>query len=554
MQTDSPPVGPGTQPAAGWRILAGVIAALAAVGVGHGVAALINPNASPIIAIGSTLIDAAPTPAKEFAVKTFGTYDKPILISSIGFALLLFAGVLGLIAWRRQIIALAGISLLGIAGLTAAVYRGEPIDGVPSLVAGLAGIVALRQLSQIRLGRKANNRGAPTKQAPPNEHGSTTSPKLVEDPSTGSGRGAPPQSGAPDVGPSRRRLLVGMALTALVAAVGGGGGIILGHTRQVAAAARRAMGLPAPASAAKAIPAGAQLESMTPFTTSIEKFYRVDIALVTPQIDAAGWTLTLDGMVDKPVTLSYDDLLKLPLIERDITLTCVSNEVGGPYVGNARWLGVPFSEIIKMVGVKPGVEQVYSYSEDGGYTCSTPYQAVSDGRDAMIVVGMNGKVLPDKNGFPARMLVPGLFGFVSATKWLKRIEFTTYAARSAYWTDRKWATDAPILTQSRIDVPQSLGSLPKNKPVLAGVAWAQHRGIEKVEIRFDGGDWKNTKLADEAGIDMWRQWSYVYDGPTGRHSAQVRATDKSGQSQPEQRTKVFPSGARGWHEIQFTVE
>jgi DMSO/TMAO reductase YedYZ molybdopterin-dependent catalytic subunit len=516
MQSELLTTSPRPQPATGWRITAGIVAATAAVGIGHGIAALIDPNSSPIIAIGSTLIDAAPTPAKEFAVKTFGTYDKPILLTGIGFALLIFAGLLGLIAWRRRAGALAGISLLGIAGLVAAVYRGTVIDGVPSLAAGLVGVVALRQLSSSNFGK--------------------------------------PRQDATADGRSRRTLLLGLGITGVVAAVGGGGGLLLGRARQAAAAARRVMGLPAPSSAAKTITAGAQLAGMTPLTTSIERFYRVDIALVTPQIDAASWTLTIDGMVDQPLTMSYDDLLAMPLIERNITLTCVSNEVGGPYVGNAKWLGVPFSEIINRVGVKEGVDQVYSYSEDGGYTCSTPYQAVSDGRDAMIVVGMNGQVLPDKNGFPARMLVPGLFGFVSATKWLKRIEFTTYAQRSAYWTDRKWATDAPILTQSRIDVPQSLGSLPKNKPVLAGVAWAQHRGVKRVEIRFDGGDWKDTKLADEAGIDIWRQWSYVYDGPAGRHSAQVRATDKSGATQPEARTKVFPSGARGWHEIQFTSE
>jgi len=242
------------------------------------------------------------------------------------------------------------------------------------------------------------------------------------------------------------------------------------------------------------------------------------------------------------------------MIERDVTLTCVSNEVGGSYVGTARWLGVPFSEIIKRVGVRPGIDQVYAYSSDSGYTCSTPYQAVSDGRDAMIVVGMNGQVLPEKNGFPARMLVPGLFGFVSATKWLERIEFTTYAERTAYWTERKWATDSPILTQSRIDVPKSLGTVSKDKPVIAGVAWAQHRGIQKVEIRIDGGEWHEVKLAEDAGVDLWRQWSYRYDGASGRHSAQVRATDLTGETQPEERTKVFPSGARGWHEIQFTAE
>ena len=172
----------------------------------------------------------------------------------------------------------------------------------------------------------------------------------------------------------------------------------------------------------------------------------------------------------------------------------------------------------------------------------------------MIVVGMDGQVLPDKNGFPARMLVPGLFGFVSATKWLERIEFTTYAQRTAYWTERDWATDAPILTQSRIDVPKSLTTLPKDKPVLAGVAWAQHRGIEQVEIRIDGGVWQPAKLADDAGIDVWRQWTYVFDGPPGQHTAEVRATDRTGATQPEERTKVFPDGARGWHQIVFTVE
>ncbi|HYP43889.1 MAG TPA: molybdopterin-dependent oxidoreductase [Propionibacteriaceae bacterium] len=513
---------PAAPPAAGWRILAGIVSALAAVGVGHGVAALINPNASPIIAIGSTMIDAAPTPAKEFAVRTFGTYDKPILIGGIGLVLLVFAGLLGFLAWRRQVLALAGISLLGIAGVIAAVYRGEAVDGVPSLVAGAVGMVILRLLTTL---------------------------KSV--PAGGAPAGAAHVVGG---GANRRTFLLGITGAALLAAIGGGGGILMDRARQTAAAARRMVGLPAPASPATAIPAAAQLPGMTPFTTSNGKFYRVDIALVTPSIDAEAWTLTIDGMVDNPITLTYDDLLQMPMIERNITLTCVSNEVGGPYVGNAKWLGVPFSEIIKRVGVQAGVEQVYSYSEDGGYTCSTPYQAVSDGRDAMIVVGMNGAPLPDSHGYPARMLVPGLFGFVSATKWLKRIEFTTYAARSAYWTDREWATDAPILTQSRIDLPASLGTLPKNKPVIAGVAWAQHRGIDKVEIRIDGGEWRETKLAADAGVDLWRQWSYVYDGPAGRHSAQVRATDLSGETQPEKRTKVFPSGARGWHEIQFTVE
>ena len=498
-----------------------MVSALAAVGVGHGIAGLINPVASPIIAVGSTLIDAAPTPAKEFAVRTFGTADKPILIGSIGVVLLVFAAVLGLIAWRRRPVALVGISLLGIAGMAAGVARGGLLDAVPSLVAGLVGVLALRWLTTF-----------------PRRHSRAQTP--------------PPDASRANT--SRRGLLLAMGATTAVAALGGLGGVVLGRARAAGAAARRLVGLPKPLSPAQPLPAGVEIDGMTPFATPTADFYRVDIALVTPRIDASSWTLTVDGMVDNPFTLTYDELLGMPMIERDITLTCVSNEVGGQYVSSTRWLGVPFSEIIKRAGVQSGVEQAYSYSSDSGYTCSTPYQALTDGRDAMIVVGMNGEPIPDDHGYPARMLVPGLFGFVSATKWLERIEFTTYAKRSAYWTDRKWSTDAPILVQSRIDLPKSLSTLPKDKPIIAGVAWAQHRGIEKVEIKIDDGDWTPVKLAADGGVDLWRQWSYVYDGPAGQHQAQVRATDLNGKTQPEERTKVFPSGAQGWHQIVFDSE
>ncbi len=482
-------------------------------------AALVNPTASPLLAVGSALIDAAPTPAKEFAVRTFGTSDKPILVGSIGVVLVIFSAVVGLVAWRRPRIAAVAIGLLGVAGAGAALTRGPVVDAIPSVVAGMVGVVTLHLLSS----------------------------RPVATATDGSALDAAK-------GRSRRGFFVTLGGTAAGAVVAGAGGYVVGRVRDAASAARRALGLPAPASAAKALPEGVQVDGVSTFTTPAPEFYRVDISLVTPHIDASSWTLTLDGMVEHPLTLTYDDLLAMPLVERDITLTCVSNEVGGPYVSTGRWLGVPFSELIDRVGVRPGVDQVYSYSLDSNYTCSTPYQALTDGRDAMVVVGLNGEPLADERGYPARMLVPGLFGFVSATKWLRRIEFTSYAARTAYWTERGWATDAPVLTQSRIEVPQSLAKLPKAKPVIAGVAWAQHRGIAKVEIRIDGGEWREAKLAADGGIDLWRQWSYVYDGPAGLHSAQVRATDLAGNTQPEARTKVFPSGARGWHQIQFTAE
>ena len=510
---------PPAHPGAVLRAQVGVVVAGAAVGVGHLVAAVINPVASPLLAVGSALIDAAPTPAKEFAVRTFGTNDKPILVSSVGVAVVIFGAIVGLIAWRRPRIATGAIGLLGVAGAGAALTRGPWTDAIPSVVAGLVGVAALHLVR--------------TRPLPDPRGGSTLEAAK---------------------GRSRRGFLTTLVGTAAVAAVAGAGGLVVGRVRDAASSARRALGLPAPASAAKALPEGVQVPEVSTFTTPAADFYRVDISLVTPHIDAATWTLTIDGMVDRPLTLTYDDLLAMPLVERDITLTCVSNEVGGPYVSTGRWLGVPFSELIARVGVQAGVDQAYSYSLDSGYTCSTPYQALTDGRDAMVVVGLNGEPLADERGYPARMLVPGLYGFVSATKWLRRIEFTSYAARTAYWTQRGWATDAPVLTQSRIEVPRSLASLPKDKPVIAGVAWAQHRGIAKVEVRIDEGEWREAKLAADGGIDLWRQWSYVFDGPAGLHSAQVRATDLDGNTQPEARTKVFPSGARGWHQIQFTSE
>jgi DMSO/TMAO reductase YedYZ molybdopterin-dependent catalytic subunit len=501
------------------RVLAGIAAAGAAVGAGHLTAAFLDPVASPVLAVGSALIDAAPTPAKEFAVRTFGTADKPILVSSVGVVLVLFAAVVGLIAWRRPRTATIAIGMLGVVGAGAALTRGPLGDAVPSVLAGVVGVVALWVL-----------RTRPV---------SETSEKTAVDAAAGR---------------SRRGFLVALGVTSAVAAVAALGGVVAGRVRDAGSAARRALGLPSPSSAAPPLPEGVQVEGVSSFTTPSADFYRVDISLVTPRIDAASWSLTVDGMVDHPLTLTYDELLGMPLVERDITLTCVSNEVGGPYVSTGRWLGVPFSEIITRVGVHAGVDQAYSYSLDSGYTCSTPFQALVDGRDAMVVVGLNGEPLADERGYPARMLVPGLFGFVSATKWLRRIEFTTYAARRAYWTDRGWATDAAVLTQSRIEVPKSLGILHKAKPVIAGVAWAQHRGIAKVEIRIDGGAWQGATLAASGGIDLWRQWSFLYQGPAGLHSAEVRATDLDGLTQPEQRTKVFPDGARGWHQIQFTSE
>ncbi|HEY5978789.1 MAG TPA: molybdopterin-dependent oxidoreductase [Microlunatus sp.] len=508
------------------RALAGVLAAVAALGVGHAVAAAMSrPAASPLIAVGSVAVDAAPTPVKEVAVRLLGTWDKPVLIGGIAVVLLVAAAGIGLLAWQRPRPALVAIGALGLVGMAAALVRsglsaGGVWSAVPSVVAGAVGMASLTLI---------------TRASRPRDRAPDLAPALTN-PTIDDG--------------SRRRFLATLAGVGLLAAVGAGVGDAVNRTRL---AARELIRLPRPRSAAAPIPDGVQVAGVQTFTTPSDAFYRVDISLVTPRVDVGSWTLTIDGGVERPLALTYDQLLALPLIERDITVACVSNEVGGAYVSSARWLGVPFSEILARVGVRPGVDQVFSYSSDSGYTCSTPYAAVSDGRDAMIAVGMNGMPLPDAHGFPARMVVPGLFGFVSATKWLERIEFTSYAERTAYWTEREWATDAPVLTQSKIEVPASLGTLRPDR-LIAGTAWAQRRGIEKVEIRIDDGAWDEVTLAATAGIDTWRQWSYRYEGGAGRHTAQVRATDGTGTVQPKERTKVFPSGARGWHQIQFSVD
>ncbi|MDN5796182.1 MAG: molybdopterin-dependent oxidoreductase [Intrasporangium sp.] len=257
-------------------------------------------------------------------------------------------------------------------------------------------------------------------------------------------------------------------------------------------------------------------------------------------------------MVEQPFRLTMDELLAMPVIERDITMTCVSNEVGGPYVGAARWLGVRLTDVLGRAGVRGRPDQVLSTAVDG-FTISTPLAVATDGRDAMIAVGMNGAALPPIHGFPARLLVPGLYGFVGATKWLTKLTLTTYAAEQAYWTRRQWATDAPVKTGSRIDTPAPLSTIPAGRTAVGGVAWAQHRGISRVEVRIDGAQWQPARLGPDVGIDYWRQWWFPWDAISGTHRLAVRATDGRGVTQPATRATPFPDGASGIPETVMTV-
>ena len=357
----------------------------------------------------------------------------------------------------------------------------------------------------------------------------------------------------PESGASRRRFLTASAATLAVAAAGGAAGRALLDRFNVAAL-RAAVRLPSPSVTGPPEPAGAQLpvRGITPFITSNESFYRVDTEIVLPQVSPESWTLRVHGLVDRPLELSFDDLLRRPLTEAEITLVCVSNQVGGSLAGNARWLGASLRDLLRQAGVHSGANQILSTSTDG-WTCGTPLDAVMSDPQALLAVGMNGQPLPVEHGFPARMLVPGLYGYVSATKWVTDIELTTFAAQKAYWVQRGYSDQAPIKTMSRIDVPRPLARIAAGRVPVAGVAWAPHRGIEAVSVRVDAGPWQQARLAAVPNADTWRQWVWHWDARPGLHQIEVRAVDGTGEVQTARQTPVFPNGASGWDSTTVTV-
>jgi DMSO/TMAO reductase YedYZ molybdopterin-dependent catalytic subunit len=432
--------------------------------------------------------------------------------------LLLLSLVTGALAVRRLGIGIAGVAVLGLVGAAAAATRPDfqALDPLPSVVGAVAGAIALVTILR---------------------------PVTESDPAQ------------PLADESRRRVLVVGLWAVAAGVVAGTVGRLVTRRQADVTASRAAVRLPKPASPATAVPRGSDLaiDGLTPFRTANADFYRVDTALVVPQVATEGWTLRVHGMVDRELELTFDDLLERDLVERDITLTCVSNEVGGTYAGNARWLGAPLADLLDEAGVMDGADMILSTSSDR-MTIGTPTAVVMDGRDALLAVGMNGEPLPPEHGFPCRMVVPGLYGYVSATKWLVDLELTRFADASAYWTDRGWAARGPIKTMSRIDTPRPFAKPKAGRVAVAGVAWAQHRGIEKVEVRVDGGSWHQARLAEVPSTDTWRQWVWQWDATPGGHTLEVRATDSDGATQPEKRAEPFPSGATGWHATSVTVE
>lgn len=535
--------------------LAGVAATALALGVGELVAAATGGPSAPLVAVGGVAVDAAPTPVKEFAVTVFYTYDKLALQAGIVLVLALFAAIIGVLAMRRLRYGLAGVAVFGVIGVLASATRAGATWAYPlPTVAGALTAAGLLVLLRRTLPRRA----AASAQDPGHDTGPNTDMVVHEGPTPEQGARSPSADvGIPAVDgarqpPGRRRFLVlaGGAIGAAVVAVPGGRRL----WAQRVAAARAAVVLPPPSSAAAPLPAkvSVQVPGVESFVTRNADFYRIDTALTVPQMEPNDWRLRIHGRVKRPLTLTYEQLLARPMVERYITLSCVSNEVGGELVGNARWLGVPIKDLLDEVEPDDRADQVVSRSVDG-YTAGTPTAALRDGRDALLAVGMNGEPLPVEHGFPVRMVVPGLYGYVSATKWLTELELSRFSDFSAYWVRRDYAALAPVKTQSRIDTPAAGKRLEQGRVMVAGVAWAQHRGVSAVEVRVDDGPWQQAQLAAVPSVDTWRQWSWPWQATPGKHRLQVRATDSTGQMQTGQVHNPLPDGATGWHTIKVTV-
>jgi DMSO/TMAO reductase YedYZ molybdopterin-dependent catalytic subunit len=580
--------GPGRVALAGLGAIVGIVTALVALGVAQIVAAILaSPIGQPVTAVGELSINHAPATVKNFAIREFGSSDKTILVWGIRGVLILFAVVIGVLAIRRIWLGMAGLAVFGAIGVYAALSQptAKGTDALPSLIGAGVAAFALRYFSALarRLAQPTPRPGRqvqrPGQAQQPGQAQRPGQPPRAAQPPAPAGAAQPPaaaESGLParrdpldwrpadavqgrarvEPAPDRRRFLLAGAAVAGVSLLTYAGGSWLANTRDVNAI-QQALKLPAPARPAPPLPPGTDLKipGLSSFITPNSSFYRVDTAIVIPEILPAHWQLRIHGMVRKELVLTFDDLIKRPLIEDWITLCCVSNPVAGPYIGNAKWLGASLRSILQEAGIKAGADQLFCTSSDG-FTSGTPVQTAMDGRDALLAVAMNGAALPVEHGFPARLVIPGLYGYVSACKWIVDIEVTTYAANQAYWVPRGWDQRAPVKTESRIDVPTGVNPVKTGKPTtVAGVAWAQHKGIEAVEVRVAKGPWQQARLAAVPGIDTWRQWVYDWqaDVRPGTYLIEARATDKTGYTQTSLQEPPEPNGASGYPSVLVNV-
>jgi DMSO/TMAO reductase YedYZ molybdopterin-dependent catalytic subunit len=498
--------------------IAGLVAGGLGVGVGELIAGLVPGAPSLVLAIGSGVIELQPPGAKQFVVDLFGEADKLVLnllVAAVALGIGAALGVLALRSWRA---ALGGFAGIGVLAFAASRLEGGQNDLVLSALTSAAAVVvavyALRWLLRLATPR---SRGAEM----------------------------------PDF--SRRQFIGGAVALAGVAAGSGVIGRVLLENR--AGRVASVPEVPAPGATAPPLPSGASLDvpGITPIVTPNEDFYRIDTELLVPRLDASTWSLEVNGMVDTPFTINYDELIGMPLIEQHVTIACVSNEVGGRLVGNAKWRGVRLRDLLDRAGVQDGATQIVGRAHDG-WTAGFPTSWVTTPeREAMVAVAMNDEPLPPDHGYPARLIVPGLYGYVSATKWLTNIELTRLEDFDAYWVPRGWAKEAPILTQSRIDRPNDGQTVQPGTVPIAGVAWAPDRGVSRVEVQVDDGEWVEADLSTPISDATWVQWVLRWEATSGDHQVKVRATDGTGEVQTAETSRPDPDGSRGHHTIRVQV-
>jgi len=502
----------------GLAAFAGIVSAGVLLAIGELLSLVFGPRSSPLIAVGAFVIDIVPPWAKDLVIALFGTNDKIVLLAGLGLAVVVAAAIGGVLQIIRPPLGVLVVAIAGGLSMAAIATRAGAglFDTVPTLVGTVVASVVIHvSIARLRVWRDA------------------VASESVDAASLTAAVG-------------RRGFLQFTLVTAVAAAVVAAGSRIADATLSSLNAVRDALTLPAPRSTVT-IPAGADLQipGVTPLFVPNGDFYRIDTALVVPEIDPTTWNLRVNGLVEREVTLNFQQLLDMGLDEYVITLTCVSNEVGGPLLGNAKWLGVPVRDVLAMASPKSGADMVLSRSFDG-FTASSPLDALNDPmRDAILAVAMNGAPLPLEHGFPVRMVVPGLYGYVSATKWLTELKVTTYDADEAYWTPRGWDARGPIKLSSRLDTPRADRAVPAGPTKIAGVAWAQPIGVAAVDITIDGGDWLAATLSTPINRDSWVQWFVDWEATSGLHTIVVRATDNDGNVQLEERVPPAPDGSTG---------
>lgn len=516
-------------------IAIGLLSTFAGLAAAEFVVGLVRGAASPVVPVGQEVIDVVPPAVKDWAIDWFGTADKAVLILGTIFSLAVIGSIVGNLAVKgNRSAAYAVTFVVGLIGVFAVMMRPAPDLGkmLPPIVGTAVSLVVIWWLSPRDIGV-----------APADE--------------------LPGDAGTPGV--PRRNFLQGASTVGLLAVMAGSLGRVLRGRFEVGDE-RAALELPEPTDT---VPTAVQpvdgagnptdfgIDEVESFVVPNDDFYRIDTALVVPQVPKDSWRLRVHGMVDNEIELTFADLLEREQIERHITLSCVSNEVGGGLVGNALFQGVRMKDVLDEAGVQPDATQVVSRSIDG-WNCGSPTSVIMDGRDAILAIAMNGEPLPAEHGYPVRLVVPGLYGYVSATKWVTEIELTRWEDFDGYWVPRGWSKEGPVKTMARIDRPGSGRSYgPNGDEVIdiAGLAWAVHRGISRVEVSIDEGDWRECELAGVPSDDTWRQWRYRWtDFTPGEHTVRARAYDNDGVPQPEEPKSVAPDGAQGYHQVRFDVD